>query len=401
MKGLAWNKKLEIGMWALISAIILIPLAVKGEMFVAPSFLTFLGLILLTGIGLWVMYLMDGIKQQQLTGRLELFIRVVSFLIGGLFLVSGFVKLQDILGFSYKLDEYWGVFGTEFMKPLSLFLAWFVSVFEIALAFALITGFRMKLTSWPLLGMMVFFTFLTGFSAITGKVTDCGCFGDALKLTPTESFIKDIVLVIALLPIFLKKAHIEPIYKGKLPMILTFGSFALFGAFSYWTYQHLPVMDFRTAYKACQDLDYNWQNSNEEGEVIAHDFMPFGLNCDDPSLSYPKEFQGKTLYIIMYNMDKTDKDGLKQAVELANALKGSDIKVVGATASISDIRNKYISEYGIDFCMSPADETVLKTMVRSNPGYIALENGIVKDKWHHNDTPAKEELQEAFSKTCK
>ena len=119
------------------------------------------------------------------------FLTLISrLLVGLLFIVSGLIKANDALGFSYKLEEYFssGVLNMEFLIPYSFLLAAGICVAEIVLGVMVLIGARPKFTSFSLLGMIVFFTFLTFYSAYFNKVTDCGCFGDAIKLTPWESF---------------------------------------------------------------------------------------------------------------------------------------------------------------------------------------------------------------------
>ncbi len=130
-------------------------------------------------------------------------------LVGALFIVSGLIKANDAIGFSYKLEEYFTVFGTTFMNDYALLLAAFICVLEIILGVAVIFGTRMVTVSWLLLLMIVFFTFLTFYSAYFNKVTDCGCFGDALKLTPWQSFTKDIVLLFFVMIIFIDRKNIR------------------------------------------------------------------------------------------------------------------------------------------------------------------------------------------------
>jgi len=131
-------------------------------------------------------------------------------LVGALFIVSGLIKANDTTGFAYKLDEYFTVFGTPWMSDFSVFLAGFICVMEIVLGVAVIFGIRMVPVSWLLLLMIIFFTFLTFYSAWFNKVTDCGCFGDALKLTPWQSFWKDIVLLFFTGILFLNRKKITP-----------------------------------------------------------------------------------------------------------------------------------------------------------------------------------------------
>ncbi|TXC76975.1 DoxX family protein [Luteibaculum oceani] len=136
---------------------------------------------------------------------------IARILVGSLFIVSGLIKANDTLGFSYKLVEYFepGVLNLEFLIPLALPLAFLICLVEIVLGALVLFGYRMKLSAWLLLGMIVFFTFLTFYSAYFNKVTDCGCFGDAIKLTPWESFYKDVVLLVFILIIFIARNKVE------------------------------------------------------------------------------------------------------------------------------------------------------------------------------------------------
>lgn len=117
--------------------------------------------------------------------------------VGVLFIISGLIKLNDPVGFSYKLAEYFGepVFNLPFLVPFSLTLALFLVIVEVLLGIMLLIGYKSKFTIWSLLLMIVFFTFLTFYSAYFDVVKDCGCFGDALHLTPWQSFTKDVVLL--------------------------------------------------------------------------------------------------------------------------------------------------------------------------------------------------------------
>lgn len=133
---------------------------------------------------------------------------IARMLTGSLFIVSGLIKANDPLGFAYKLEEYFTVFGMPWLHGSALFFAAFVCILEIILGVAVLYGTRMVTVSWLLLMMIVFFTFLTFYSAYFNKVTDCGCFGDALKLTPWESFTKDIVLLVLTLLIFFDRKKI-------------------------------------------------------------------------------------------------------------------------------------------------------------------------------------------------
>lgn len=414
------TKLFEIILWAGMLAIIFLPWLGDGKP-VAISFLTFLGVIIPVSVMIWVQMMTHvskfATKDVGDTPALGLYLRKMAFLVGGLLMVSGFVKLQDIAGFSYKLAEYGNVFEMDIMIDNALYLAWFVSVFEIVLAFALITGWVMRITSILLVGMMVFFTFLTAYSAITGEVTDCGCFGDALKLTPMESFVKDVILTFATLPFLILAHQMKPAYPGKIPMAATLASFLIFGYFSYWTYQHLPVLDFRP-YKVGSNMieatirmspdqiedppahDYpyyhqGWPPPEDKFKMgITEEGMYFGgisYSCD----SIPaNEFFGNTLLIIIKDFEEAPEEAVKYSVDLHNSLADTDVKTYCPTSTGKSTLEDWKKKYNIPYCLvyEWIDETVLKTMVRSSPGYLLLKDGIIMGKWHYNDAPDKEEI---------
>lgn len=160
--------------------------------------------------------------------RILLFIS--RLVVGPLFIVSGLIKANDPLGFSYKLEEYFAesALNLPFLEPFALTLAVMACLAEIVLGFAVLFGGRMKLATTSLVVLTLFFGWLTAYTAtcdpqgtytilVDGEmitrsvtcVTDCGCFGDAMKgsvgrsLTPWESFSKDAVLFVFILPLFI------------------------------------------------------------------------------------------------------------------------------------------------------------------------------------------------------
>src|SRR5690554_5938121 len=163
---------------------------------------------------------------------------------GILFIISGLIKLNDPVGFSFKLEDYFAqdVLNLPFLTPLALAIAVFVVILEVVLGVMLLLGYKKKFTLWTLLLMIVFFTFLTFYSAYFNKVTDCGCFGDAIKLTPWESFTKDVILLILILILFAGKRYIQPIFKPTKGLIVTGISLILCIALGYHVLNHLPIM---------------------------------------------------------------------------------------------------------------------------------------------------------------
>ena len=144
------------------------------------------------------------------------------WVVGLLFIFSGWVKLNDPVGFSFKLEEYFSpsVLDIPWLVPGALALALVLVVFEVLLGVALLIGFAPKWTLYSLTGMIVFFTFLTFYSAYFNKVTDCGCFGDAIPLTPWQSFYKDVVLVVLIGFLWLGQSKLGTLSTHKTRIIL-------------------------------------------------------------------------------------------------------------------------------------------------------------------------------------
>src|SRR6185437_10763291 len=180
--------------------------------------------------------------------------KVINFLcrifLGGLFIFSGLIKINDPYGFAYKLDEYFEIFSHDFSPiftsfiPYSLFFSVFISGFEIILGVAILLYYRMNLVMWLTLLMMVFFTFLTFYAFWWDKVKECGCFGDAIKLTPKISFYKDLVLTALTLVLFAQRKRLLSKFNGVsghiVMAVTTFISFYI----GYHAIEHLPYKDF-------------------------------------------------------------------------------------------------------------------------------------------------------------
>lgn len=329
--------------------------------------------------------------------KTNLLVWVVRIFVGLLFLYSGYVKANDYIGFAYKLEEYFGVFASdfslfkgffEFMTPLSKPLAWFISVFEMALGVAVIVGWRMNLTMWLSMLMMIFFTILTGYSHYTGAVADCGCFGDALKIEPWESFVKDIILTGMLIPVFVVRHSIHPIFGKSGTWKVVLASFLLAGAYSYYCHEHLPVVDYR-AYKVGVDLEHCKEY------IAPGDDFP---KCSDFDQFYSDRelpiFEGNNLMVVIYTGFKADMEDMQASEALYQSLQGSGINVYGANGDSKKTFEEEIKpKAGMTYPFTYFDPKTLKTIVRSNPGYVLLKEGVVVEKWHHNDIPSADEVK--------
>jgi len=181
------------------------------------------------------------------------FLKILRWSVGLLFIFSGLIKANDPLGLSYKMQEFFDVWGIAFLSDYTLGFALVMNTLEFVAGIALIIQYPYKQTLWLLLGLIVFFSFLTGYALFSGKIKTCGCFGDCIPLTPKTSFIKDIVLLISIviLLIYHKKTKLNTNkYLGIFVLLLTSSAV---GYGQYYVMAHLPVIDC-LPYKVGNDI---------------------------------------------------------------------------------------------------------------------------------------------------
>ncbi len=352
---------------------------------------------------------------------------IVRIFVGILFIISGFIKLNDPVGFSFKLEEYFsqGVLDLPFFMPYALAISLFVVIVEVLLGVMLILGHSRKFTLWSLLLMIIFFTFLTFYSAYFNKVTDCGCFGDAIKLTPWESFTKDVVLLVLILLLWYGKEYITPLLHNKVNTTLLVASLLACMGYAYYVLNHLPVIDFRP-YAIGKNIEegmsvpegapkpifeYAWKfdvNGEEqiivtngdyptvEGDFIGVDTEEVQKGYEPPVHDFTIEQEGedhageflqepKLVMVIAYDLRKANTMIFNEIKKMADSAKEQGYKVIGMSASGPDQTSALQKEHDLDFEFYFTDETTLKTIVRSNPGVLVLEKGTITQKVHYND----------------
>lgn len=351
-------------------------------------------------------------------------------LVGVLFIISGLIKLNDPVGFSYKLEEYFNanVLNVEFLIPFALVIACFVVIFEVVLGVMLLLGFKAKFTIWSLLAMIVFFTFLTFYSAYFNKVTDCGCFGDAIKLTPWESFTKDIILLFLIVILFFNQKFINPLLGKTTINLAIFSTYSLCMFMAFYVLQHLPIVDFR-AYKVGTNIKHGMEipagaekseyemvfiykvngvdteisyddvmaNKIPEGaefvdrkdKLIKQGYVPpihdFTIEKDGNDYTDSVLEEPKVMLLISYDLDKTKEKGMKLLEDLHQKAITKGYLVIGMTSSnpetIAAYKTKYKHTFDYYFC----DATTLKTVERATPSIVLLEKGTIVQKVHFND----------------
>ena len=272
----------------------------------------------------------------------------------------------------------------EFLIPYALPFAIFLIIAEIVLGVALLVGWRAKLTVNSLKIMILFFLFLTWYSAYYNKVTDCGCFGDAIKLTPWETFTKDVILTILIFFIGAKIRFIKPVLPKANPGLIVIVSLIISSFITYYVLNHLPIIDFR-AYAIGKNIPEGMEYKNNGKIPPIHDFM---LEDSQNDLAPQIVKMDKVMLVIMSSLDKSDFEAFPEIKIKADEALQKGYKVYGVSASFSDIIQMTKNEYQLPFEILFCDETTLKTMIRSNPGIIILNKGTIVEKKNWRDIDA-------------
>src|SRR5580765_4406878 len=138
------------------------------------------------------------------------FLNTARLLVGILFIFSGLIKANDPLGLSYKMQEFFEVWNMPALDAYTLAFSIIMIVFEILAGVAVLLGWRMRLFAWLLLSLIIFFSFLTGYAVISGKIRECGCFGNCIPLQAMGSFMKDLFLLLLIVILFIYRNEIRP-----------------------------------------------------------------------------------------------------------------------------------------------------------------------------------------------
>ena len=360
---------------------------------------------------------------------MKILVNICRLLVAIVFLFSGFVKGVDPLGFTYRLEDYFIAFGTEWAIPFALFLTIFLCAVEFTLGAALLFNFRLKYLAWPLLLMMVFFFGLTLNDAINNPVPDCGCFGDAIKLTNWQTFYKNVILIIPVIIIFLYRNKYKSLF---VPRIDNWGIaiiFLGFSFFSFYQYRHLPLIDF-LGWKKGTDLvpdnpgqaktfltyrnkntgeqkeylspNYPWNDStwtaswefvsqriDDSGVIKGHSLKIVDAGGNDYTETYINN-PGYQFLVASYSLSSAPGKGLEKINKFSEEVISAGHSIVLLTGDpLEDIKGLHP-----DLEVFNADDVELKMMIRANPGVILLKDGIVMEKWHWRDVPDYEDLKE-------
>ena len=390
----------------------------------------------------------------------QIWLNVCRYFSGILFVFSGFVKADDPLGSKYKFIDYFEAWGIDdIFAPTALTFGIILSTIELLVGLALLFKLFPKWSSLGALIFMIFFTPITLYLAlqqnISGKelVHDCGCFGDALVLTNWQTFVKNLVILIPVVLTFIFHKRFTDLISNKKSIVILSVLTIMIVGLSVHALRHLPPIDFRP-YKIgvtllgekCSDIQrtsnvktYQYADfknlqtgEHQEFDIVNNypDYTIWEYNPDVPiriveeKLDVPQNDSLQNTYIVDNMMFMTGSDdatcdiitdtsyvfmAIHYDLLQSNPKNQSKVNAVyefaqkqgyafyGATSSLEDVIAKYSEDYGATYPFVSADDILLKTIVRSNPGLVLMKNGKIIDKWHHNDIPTIEDLQ----KICK
>src|SRR5450432_2323755 len=359
-------------------------------------------------------------------------ISTARIIVGILFIFSGLVKANDPLGLSYKMQEFFEVWGWNFFNDFTLSFSILMIAFEIIAGVASLFGWHKRFFSSLLLLLIIFFTFLTGYAVLSGKIRTCGCFGDCIPLTATQSFTKDLILTALIVFIFIFKNQIQPLFtpvtSGRILILTVLFSFALQG----YVFKHLPVVDC-LPYKVGKNLQEQMKvpaGALPDSTVITFVYTKQGQLVEFTADKFPADFDD-SIYHFVKRYDKVIREGNAQPPVkdfVLTSLSGTDstqaiLNQKGAAIFLfakDIINNNYsrkeneqlrsiidyakttnISFYLItntrevipEFTAATKDTAItflcdavaIKTAARANPTLYFLKDDVIKGKWAFAD----------------
>lgn len=352
---------------------------------------------------------------------------VCRWIVGMVFLFSSFTKAVDPMGTAFKIQEYmtaWsiGSFTFEWALPLAGVLSVVMICAEFLVGVMLLTNSFGSFTAWLLALMMLFFTATTLIDAITNKVTDCGCFGDALKLTNWQTFWKNIVLDIPTVWIFACR-NLRRRSRFERDSIVLLSAVAVILVFEMYNIKHEPVIDFRpwkegnrmmdldntegmksyvtyrhqstgvtTEFESAQLMDslsdpewadqWQWECSRvvDPREIAAPGFAMLDLEGDDHAMEILPADDGLVI-ITIHHIDKVKADGVREIRRAMSVAEDNGIRCILLTSALPEEVQAWMTDNdisGLDYLF--ADATAIETMMRGNPGLMYIKDATVVKK---------------------
>jgi uncharacterized membrane protein YphA (DoxX/SURF4 family) len=361
---------------------------------------------------------------------MRILINLARIIVGVLFIFSGLVKANDPLGLSYKMQEFFELWGMHALNDYTLAFSIAMIGFEIIAGVAVLVGWKMNLFSWLLLLLIIFFTFLTGYAVITGKPKECGCFGDCIPLSASQSFMKDLILLALILFLFIYRRRIQPIFNTRNNIITLFFSAVFSFAFMWYTLLHLPVVDC-LPYKVGKNIFGEMkikEGAKKDSTVITFVYEKDGKELEFTADKFPDDFND-SLYKFKKRYDKVVREGNalpaikdftltnSQGVQVTEQILAAEgykllwflrqdwkegqwvvfADVITREASQKAIPSMLVTSISLEklyekplplfyrFNPLTCDATAIKTAARANPTLYLLNRDTIIKKWSYAD----------------
>ena len=359
------------------------------------------------------------------------------------FIFSGYVKAIDPLGTQYKITDYLQPLGLSGIVPdwMTLTASVALSALEFSIGIFLLFAIRRRLTTKISLLFMVVMTLITMWIAIANPVKDCGCFGDAIKLTNFETLGKNIILLA--ISILLWRFPLQMVrFISKPTQWIVINYTILFSvALSIWSLWSLPLFDFRPYHiganiekgmeipegakqpqfettfileKNGEQKEFTIDNypdstwkfidsktiQTEEGYVPPiHDFSIEDIKNGEDITQEVLHDKGYSFLLISPNLAMADDSNFGTIDQIYEYAEDHGYRFICLTASTEKEIAKWQNITGAEYPFYTTDATTLKTMIRSNPGLMLLHNGTIIQKWSHNELPAEDLLAKPLEKS--
>ena len=361
---------------------------------------------------------------------------VARTVVGLTFILSGFVKAIDPLGTQYKIQDYLAAIPPSLSLPdmLTLLMSVSLSMVEFTLGAFMLTAISRRVTARLTLLFMMVMTAVTVWIYIADPVKDCGCFGDALTLTNLETLLKNIVLLALAALVAWRPTHIGRLMSRSNQMLLGQMLMVTPVALSFWCLYDLPLIDFRPYHigadiKAGMEIpegaeqpvfdttfimekdgerreftldnypDSTWTFVDSKTVTVKEGYVPpihdFSITSADGEdiTDMVLGREGYTFLLISPDLDKADDQNFGDIDQIYEFCQDNSIPFYCLTASTEKSQQHWQNITGAEYPFCMTDATTLKTMIRSNPGLMLLEKGVVRGKWSHNRLPETTELE--------
>ena len=368
--------------------------------------------------------------------RKETLIKIIAelsrILLGVTFIFSGTVKAIDPEGTIIKMGDYFTAFGWGHAIWSDALLSFAMIAFEFMLGVCVLLGVHRRLSTLGILIFMAIMTPVTLYLALYNPVPDCGCFGDALIITNWQTFYKNIILSAAAIIAFIYCRRLTPCYSNRAHSIVALFAFAFGVAFCYWNYSHLPMVDFRP-YKVGANIPklmeipadapqdeyvFIYQKDGVQKEfkleeapagdstwvyvdarLVKQGFVPTVSNFElynEMGDNLAEELfaeEKPVLLLISPHLEQASEAHVAEIEAVSDYAHTHNLPIYTVTASNESQCREWAKHTGLDIPFLTADDVLLKTIIRSNPGLVLMKQGTILDKWHHNDIPTPNELQ--------